>query len=661
MVRTYDIQRGFLAYLHDSYWGGDRWRTPSSLTIGTATLLSYTVATADDGSEGIVERRVCEIRSYLTPHSAETETDFRQRASLAVYVNMVSPIADTYAGAVTGHVTRDLGEMGAYLSNVDGQGASWPDHIEEVARWAAVYGMVAVLFDAPSDTPAKSRAEELASGASLRAVMTPPTAWAWIDVDATGTVREFAYVDAPYQTRDATSQTVTLWCWTQTTWEQHEIALACNAPAPMEFARNARSDATRKKSGDISPRLNGRVPVAFAYYRRDGSTRWPSGVSLVADAADLCRMVYNLLSSAEEQIRKTFFSFLAVPTKDAGGQLAPETRIQVGPSIALPFPSDTGIPSYVAPRAETTAEIRAHCIFLLALALRLAGLEATTQDATAPSSGVALRIRSRGFESRAASFAKGMLRYERTALDLAAAYLGMDASKLKVQYPQRFTLPDASEDLDRAVLLIEKLGDRLGAEGMLAAVRQALTSALALSDEDLAKVLADVRKRLDGGASETATKGDGETIAPEITKVSAEPTETATATATSAAEAEPAAESDASIAPAAGAPQVAAPTDLLNGAQITSMVEIVTAVATRQLPRPAGIGMLQIAFRLSPEQAELVMGAVGTTFFAEQPGAVPATAKPNNGDGNGTEQQDGDGGDGGQQRDGGDGAGAADA
>lgn len=62
----------------------------------------------------------------------------------------------------------------------------------------------------------------------------------------------------------------------------------------------------------------------------------------------------------------------------------------------------------------------------------------------------------------------------------------------------------------------------------------------------------------------------------------------------------------------------------LNGAQVTSMVEIVTQVAQGMLPRESGISMLSTAFPISSEQAERIMGNVGRGFVpaAESPEAV---------------------------------------
>ena len=66
----------------------------------------------------------------------------------------------------------------------------------------------------------------------------------------------------------------------------------------------------------------------------------------------------------------------------------------------------------------------------------------------------------------------------------------------------------------------------------------------------------------------------------------------------------------------AGALTVAAPADqtlILNGAQIASAREIVSAVAAGELPRDTGLNMLEAFFRMTPAQAARVMASAGTT------------------------------------------------
>lgn len=52
----------------------------------------------------------------------------------------------------------------------------------------------------------------------------------------------------------------------------------------------------------------------------------------------------------------------------------------------------------------------------------------------------------------------------------------------------------------------------------------------------------------------------------------------------------------------------------LNGAQVASMVQIVSSVAAGTLPRESGVQMLLAAFPITSEQAEKIMGEVGRGF-----------------------------------------------
>ena len=53
---------------------------------------------------------------------------------------------------------------------------------------------------------------------------------------------------------------------------------------------------------------------------------------------------------------------------------------------------------------------------------------------------------------------------------------------------------------------------------------------------------------------------------------------------------------------------------LLNGAQVTSMIAIVTSVAERTLPRDSGLRILETAFGISAKEAAELMATAGTSF-----------------------------------------------
>lgn len=61
----------------------------------------------------------------------------------------------------------------------------------------------------------------------------------------------------------------------------------------------------------------------------------------------------------------------------------------------------------------------------------------------------------------------------------------------------------------------------------------------------------------------------------------------------------------------------------LNGAQVTSMLEIVQNVASGSIPRDAGLNVLVTAFQIPLDQAEEILASAGTNSF--KPKAPPAT------------------------------------
>jgi hypothetical protein len=66
----------------------------------------------------------------------------------------------------------------------------------------------------------------------------------------------------------------------------------------------------------------------------------------------------------------------------------------------------------------------------------------------------------------------------------------------------------------------------------------------------------------------------------------------------------------------------------LNGAQVTSLVEIVRAVAAGELPRDAAIGILKRAFLVSDDQAAELLGSAGNGFVPTTAPAAPPAAPP---------------------------------
>jgi hypothetical protein len=515
-LHAFDAHRGYALFCADAYEGGRAWDFPSSPTLGQATLYGYRVATVTNVVEGVegtqqvvVERAIGTVRTYLVPWPGETEANFARRRSLALYVNLVEPIVDEYIDAILPRVTRQLGAAEQYLENLDGDGQNWSSLVENVGLQAALDGVTAVLIDAPKNNPARTRAEEVALGIGLRATVIPLASWAWMRLDDEGCIKEFAYVDAPAVDPTATTQCVRLWVWRAADPLDAQSAAEGEKPDPGgwflyennltvgvslgDFGKNGASRGKILRSGPLNPALNGKLPLFFAYHRKVPTSRVPRGKSLAAGPAAAGRQIYQLLSQIEDTQRRTP-PFLSVPTSTKGG-LEPELQMKAGPDVSLPAPEGAGTPSWVAFPSESLQDLRAHAAFLMGIAFRVSGLELQADTSAQVQSGEALRVRSRGFESRAAKFAKNLADFERRAFNAIAALLNIDRSTMSATYPQRYVLSDPSELLAAAMLFMQSFGEYVGPEGVTEVVRQGLNAALNLDETQLNALVAEVKAR----------------------------------------------------------------------------------------------------------------------------------------------------------------------
>jgi len=281
-IATYDAERGHLAFYADSYRGGESYRNPSSLTIGTTRTTRWVPMVDENGGEtgDFEQRAVRAYRTYLVPHPGELDAEFTIRRSLAAYINVISMIVDAYTDAVTGHVVRDLGALGGALGNTNGRGRGWAAHVQEVARWTAVYGYFATVIDAPKVNPAQNRAEEERLRVGLRATLVHPTAIAWVCIDHDGAVVEFAFVDQP-QVAEAVApatQVVRFWRYTTETWEVHELAV--DVARGWGWCRGSLNEKTRKDGGPLAPGLRGRCPVVSSRHLTHLRRRGPGEADL---------------------------------------------------------------------------------------------------------------------------------------------------------------------------------------------------------------------------------------------------------------------------------------------------------------------------------------------------------------------------------------------
>lgn len=465
-----------LLYIQDFFKGGDSLVNPSSTGYGKTSI---TVRTMD--SESNVQLSTRALNSYLIPFDAEASDDFLKRQNRTFYFNLVSQVINAYSDAVTSKVSRNFDSLEPFVnSNVDYRESTWSEFIASNAKFTALFGFTATYVDYVVPEGVNTLAGVIENDSGPKCILINPLQFAWVAVSQKGEVEEFAWYESADDTGNNNVKSVSIRIVNKEGW-----MVAQGAVNVTNMNSGMPSDTKIVDQGKHPASLNGKLPIVFNFYDRDYTTSYPYGKSLVNDLVDVARAVYNYNSMVTD-IHKGTFPILTVPLARTGGVMPPKTEIAVGSTNALPYDSETGTPNYISPSSEPPRELREHISYIIRTAYQQLGLTLTLDSSAQIQSGEALKIRSREFESYASKFASNMLKFEMKVLDLFNAYLGLGA-KYSIAYPKTFSIPQTKEDLDNAKTLLDV--PFISNDGKVAALKQMLSVALSLSDEEMNSVL----------------------------------------------------------------------------------------------------------------------------------------------------------------------------
>jgi hypothetical protein len=557
--------------------------------------------------------------SYLTRLRGETKVvnfpvkgviydPFVDRINQSAHVPIAEEIISIYVDTLFRQmidrkaVEDALGEP--YMADVDMLGHNAEDFLAFVYTMGLALGWVGVLTDLPRLEPGEvpSKAHEEAIGLRpYSRVLSPTRIWDWLRDSVTGELTYALIHESPKTWR----------IWTAEGWWLVD-----------EEARVIESDMHEF----------GQVPIDLFIAQEPTAEQAypPIGVSAINSSALLQLQVDQHQSLADDLQRKTNFPFVHI-------QMDPEQIADVeadgeviGPGHFLFYAAEL---DWKAPPDTCLKQVREHISDLESKIYKAQGVHRRSQDSVEAHSGLALDFEAAPIYATVQAWSRRLRAFENRFWQTVGSMIGAEVAQDIVSYPEDFSVRPVDLELRQAEQITKIYG---GWEATPSPVKSYIDLKVATAmKRDKGHLLA-VREMVDDLGE---IDYDAEPV--EAT----EPTETQTTTA------EPELDENGEPMPVEENPEEEAeevegtgdkietenavdPTTALNGAQVTSLREIVLDVASRAIPRETGVAMLVASFPLDAAQADAVMGPVGRTFFAEtepvpeQPGGPPPPPPP---------------------------------
>ncbi len=314
-------------------------------------------------------------------------------------------------------------------------------------------------------------------------------------------------------------------------------------------------------AGSEQPNPYGFIPITTVYYAVD--PLFPDeriGRSWMESPARDNQHHYNVCSWIDEIAFKVTFPQMTIPVPEGESSLPPEVKQAIGVDKALPYTVGGGAPAWISPPRDSVDVLRELRREDERAIKEAAGLVTLDNGSREMPSGEALRQLRVDLGALLGSFGRQGRSGEERVLEMVAAIMGV-AGPIEVPYPDDYAAPDSAARLDE----IERVYN------------------LGLKDIP----------RAGGLLLETALQAVLPNAPAEQVKMAAQQIQDR------AADAERAAEDG-------------TPKESLNGAQVSSLLEIAKAVTLHEIPRETGIGMIVLAFSLPTEDAERLLGTAGT-------------------------------------------------
>lgn len=359
----------------------------------------------------------------VTEHARESTQSINFRRKIAYYLNYTGPILNASVDPIfKDEIKREYSNsvlFDEFIDDVDRQGTTLQEFIEQNAIAAKLYGVMYIVVDNVSEF-GSSLAETLANRSMPYLTAVEPKNVVNYEFDDNGKLKLFTY--ASYLKNADGTIKAHYHTWTPTEWKI--------------------TDSDNKVVGQGEHNI-GRIPIV-QWFGRAARKRDilppPEYLSIAKTNAH----VYNLCSLLSQILYNQTFSILTMPVDNNGLQ-----DVTIGTDNLLAYPAGAGkAPSFIAPDKGPAEVLMAQIDKLINEMYRMSGIDSVIGVQQAKS-GVAKQWDFERTNQNLAAFAVRCESAEYDVIELYKLWSG-DNIEYTCDYPRDFKVNDVSESLTQA-------------------------------------------------------------------------------------------------------------------------------------------------------------------------------------------------------------------
>lgn len=359
----------------------------------------------------------------VTEHARESTQSITFRRKIAYYLNYTGPILNASVDPIfKDEIKREYSNsvlFDEFINDVDRQGTTLQEFIEQNAIAAKLYGVMYIVVDNVSEF-GSSLAETLANRSMPYLTAVEPKNVVNYEFDDNGKLKLFTY--ASYLKNADGTIKAHYHTWTPTEWKI--------------------TDSDNKVVGQGDHNI-GRIPVV-QWFGRAARKRDilppPEYLSIAKTNAH----VYNLCSLLSQILYNQTFSILTMPVDNNG-----LSNVTIGTDNLLTYPAEAGkAPSFIAPDKGPAEVLMAQIDKLINEMYRMSGIDSVIGVQQAKS-GVAKQW---DFERTNQNLAAFAVRCENAEYDIIELYRLWSGDNIEYlcEYPRDFKVNDVTESLTQA-------------------------------------------------------------------------------------------------------------------------------------------------------------------------------------------------------------------